>query len=272
MSNFSSIGFSIQTEEEFKKLVDFCFEKGQSIKCSNGTYFIYSDNSGAELYGQLNSQNEIIGMNPHFNGKSRRKVCLTESYLRTESELDGAFHCWADPRNENEPESGAYPFVFDVPNFMTIGQIDCPKTFEIQLSAFAQEIEFYDDEHAFSDKQNPIGEGEKGLKFASQSFIPSGLFGEDENSTPKATGFFAGTIKEWEVLTNIKTKENFNWLLVETLGGEVDIISDQKLTTNKPKIGGVAQGTFWLSGKLINPPFQDEIVESKKSFWQKLFG
>lgn len=272
MSNFSSIGFAVQTEDEFKKLVNFCFDKGQSIKCSDGTYYIYSDNSGAELYGQLNNQNEVIGMNPHFNGKSKRKVCLTESYLRPESELDGAFYCWADPQNENEPESGACPFVFDVPNFKTIEQINYPKTFEIQLSAFAQEIDFYDDEQSFSDKQNPIGEGEKELKFASQSFIPSGLFNEDGNSTPQATGFFAGTIKEWKLLTNKETNERFNWLLVETLGGEVDIISDLKLNNNPPKIGGIAQGVFWLSGKLLNPPFQNEILKTNKTFWQKLFG
>lgn len=272
MSNFSSIGFAVQTEEEFQTLVRFCFDNGQNIKCSNGAYYVFSDKLGAELYGQLNKQNEVIGMNPHFNGKSKRKVCLTETYSRPESELDGAFHCWADPEKENDPESGAYPFVFDVPNFKAIGEINYPKDFEIQLSAFAQEIDVYDDEQAFSEKQNLIGDGDKDLKFASQSFIPSGLFNEEENSSPQATGFFAGIIKAWKLLSNEKTKENFYWLLVETLGGEVDVVFDPKLINKEPKIGGVVQGVFWLSGKLLDPPFQDEIVETKKTFWQKLFG
>lgn len=272
MSNFSSIGFIVHTKEEFQTLVKFCFDNGQDIKCSDGAYYVYSDKSGAELYGQLDDHNEVIGMNPHFRGKSERKVCLTATYSRPESELDGAFHCWADPENENEPESGAYPFVFDVPDFKTIGEIDYPKDFKIQLTAFAQEIDVYDDEQEFADKQNPIGDGDKPLKFASQSFIPSGLFNEEENSSPQATGFFAGTIKEWKLLTNEKTKENFYWLLVETLGGEVDVVFDPKLTSKEPKVGGVAQGVFWLSGKLLDPPFQNKIVETKKSFWQKLFG
>jgi hypothetical protein len=272
MSNFSSIGFSLQSKDEFEQLVDFCFENGEKIKCSDGSYFIYSDKSGAELYGQINNQNEIIGINPHFNGKSRRNVCLTRSYSEAESELDGAFYCWADPQNENNPESGVYPFVFDVPNFKTIGQISYPKNFEIQLSAFAQEIAFYDDEQTFLDKQNSGGVGENDLKFASQSFIPSGLLSEDENNTAQAIGFFAGIIKECKQLTNFETKGNFNWLLVETLGGEVDIISDPALTNNQPKVGGVAQGTFWLSGRLIDPPFRDTIIETKKPFWKKLFG
>ncbi|MEO5946421.1 MAG: hypothetical protein ABIP79_06355 [Chitinophagaceae bacterium] len=272
MSNFSSIGFAVQTEEDFKELVQFCFDNGQKIQSSDGTYLIYTDSSGAELYGQLNLQNEVIGMNPHFKGKSKRKVCLTETYLRPESELDGSFHCWADPQKENDPESGACPFVFDVPNYKTLGQINYPTDFEIQLSAFAQEIDVYDSEEAFSDKQNPIVDNEKELKFASQSFVPSGLFSEKEHTLPQATGFFAGIIREWKILTNENTKEDFYWLLVDTLGGEVDIVYDPKLASNKPKIGGVAQGIFWLSGKLINPPFQDDIVSEKKSFWKKIFG
>ncbi|MBX9782224.1 MAG: hypothetical protein K2X48_02920 [Chitinophagaceae bacterium] len=101
----------------------------------------------------MNKQDEIIGMNPHFNGKSKRNFFLTRTYSRPESELDGAFHCWADPENENEPESGAYPFVFDVPNFKPIAEIHYPKDYQIQLSAFAREINIYNDEQAFSEKK-----------------------------------------------------------------------------------------------------------------------
>ncbi|RYY99335.1 MAG: hypothetical protein EOO11_05325 [Chitinophagaceae bacterium] len=272
MSNFSSIGFAVHTEEEFRELVEFCFEKGQKIRSHGGTYFVYSDKSGAALYGQLNPQNEIIGINPHFAGKSKRRVCLTATYARPESELDGAFHCWADPEHENDPDSGAYPFVFDAPDFNTIGEIRYPKDFSIQLAAFAREIELYDDEPAFEEQQHGIGEGASEVGFAAQSFIPTGLFSEEENSTPEATGLFAGIIKEWELRSNEHTGATFYWLLVETLGCEVDVVFDPIFTDKEPRVGGVVQGTFWLSGKLIDPPFQGAIAETKKSFWKKLFG
>lgn len=271
MSNFSNIGFAVDTEDQYFKLCEFCFNNGQIIRGTDGAYYIYSDNSGAELYGQLNSQGEFIGMNPHFTGKSKRKVCLTESYSKLETELDGAFHCWAEPQEENKPESGIYPFTFEVPNFKTIGRIVYPKTFEIQLSAFAQELELYEDEKAFSHKQNSTNEEESKVKFAPQSFVPGAVLSKSENSIPNATVFFAGIIKDWKSLKNEHTNETFTWLFVETLGGQVDIIFDPKLTNDDPKIGGIVQGVFWLSGKLIEPPFQGDAKEKKKSFLQKLF-
>ena len=60
---------------------------------------------------QFNKKNELLGANPHFKGISKRTVCLTNTVERSESELDSAFHCWADPSEENKPDSGAYPFV-----------------------------------------------------------------------------------------------------------------------------------------------------------------
>ena len=44
-----------------------------------GTYLRWADPSGAELWIQLNAENEVIGVNPHFGGRSRVRVLLTHS-------------------------------------------------------------------------------------------------------------------------------------------------------------------------------------------------
>lgn len=266
MSNFSNIGFSVATQEEFMQLLEKAHSVSNCIKVNEGAYSIYTDSSGAELYIQFNKKNECIGGNPHFKGKSKRTVCLTNIVERIDSELDGAFHCWADPTEKNNPESGAYPFIFDLPDFKTIGEIDLPKIFDIQLTAFAQELSVYGSEKEYYDSQTTE------MKFASQSFIPSGLFTlekEKRNVSPQALGMFTGVIKQLERKQNGLTNENFYWLLVDTLGGEVDIVADISFFEKEPTVKGVISGQFWLSGQLINPPVRE--LKESKTFLQRLF-
>jgi len=267
MSNLSDIGFDIQNEEDFYSLVERAYEKSTSLKTTKGTYFQFSDKCGAELWIQMNKNNELIGANPHFNGKSKRKVSITASIERSASVLDGAFHSWAYPMENDNPESGVYPFVFDVPNHKKYVGIETPQTIEIQLSAFAQEFDYYESEDAFANGQ------QSEPKWASQSFVPSGLFnpgdGNDPNP-PEALGLFAGIIKQTEKRKNEFTGQEFYWMHVDTLGGEIDVLADLRFFENTtPKVGGVVHGQFWLSGCLLTEP---KIKKKPKGLLKRLFG
>lgn len=268
MSNLSSIGFGVSSQEEFEKLIEMAVAKSSQIGARNGSYLLYSEPSGAELWTQVNTSNEIIGANPHFSGQSKRRVCLTSTVERPESELDGAYHAWAAPITPDDPDSGEYPFVFDVPDFHTNGDIDFPRDFEIQLSAFAQELDIYENEDVYHANQSSEPQ------FAVRSFIPSGLFNFEEDSDPdppQALGIFTGIIKQAERRRNSFTNSEFYWMLVETLGGEVDVVADLSLIPDEPLVGGVAQGQFWLTGRLIDPPAPIE-PRTKNSFFRRLFG
>ncbi len=251
MSNLSDIGFPVNGDEDINEMIISVMKNAQDIACPNGFYLKFSDESGAQIYLQGNKDQELIGFNPHFEGKSRRKVGLTTAIERDSSELDGGFHAWAQPFEEKVIDSGEYPFVFDVPDFRTIGKIDFPKLCEIQLTAFASnDFKNFESEEYFYKSQ------EDEPKLASKSFIPSGLFSfnEDEKadlSIARPIGIFAGEIKEFELKTNSLTNEKFYWFLIETLGGEVDVVADVKLIENEPKVGGIVNGQFWLSGRLI---------------------
>ncbi len=90
------------------------------------------------------------------------------------------------------------------------------------------------------------------MKFASQSFIPSGLFkSPDDDSPPRAEAFFTGHVLEAERRTNALTEMDFIWCLVETLGGVFDVVIDPQLLPEVPRVGGVIQGSFWLSGRIL---------------------
>jgi hypothetical protein len=250
MSNFSDIGFDINTEEEFQDLLEKTYHESTLIRVNDGAYAVYADESGAELWIQLNNAHECVGANPHYKGSSRRKVCLTATVTRPENPLDGGFYAWAEPAEKQNPESGLYPFVFDVPDFKTLEPVPFPADVDIQLTAFAQDVQLYENEAAFSAAQTT------GPKFAVQSFIPSGLFSssteEGKPATPEAFGFFTGVIKKAEGRQNALTGQVFYVLLVDTLGGEIDVVADAGFFEKAPAVNEIVQVECWLSGQLIS--------------------
>ena len=264
MSNLSNIGFTVETEEEFEALAEKAYAKGKAVKAHGGTYIVYSDPSGAELWFQLNDKNEFIGFNPHFRGKSRRSVYITAPIERPHSALDAAFYAWANPADKDDPESGEFPFVFDLPDGKRRYLQDYLRFSELQLAAFAQEIDYYESEEAYHNNQDSEP------KWAVQSFVPTGLFGggeEDGEPAPApAYGMFAGIVREVEKRTNKLTGDAFYWLLVDTLGGEVDVVADLRYFEVEPIAGGVVFGYFWLSGQVV------EEETERKGLFARWFG
>jgi len=261
MDHLSPIGFKIQSQENFIEVIEKVFENGKPVNAGKRKYIVYSDDSGAEFWLQLNKKGEFIGGNPHFQGKSKRKVVLSSTITGFGNEMDGAFYCWAEPKEQGNPESGAYPFVFELPDFSLYKNIVLPQDIEIQLTAFAQEINYYKDEKEFADNQKSE------LKFATRSFIPSGLFTKDEKDEKEAAGMFSGVILDVEKRTNKLTGQEFYWMLVDTHGGEIDVVANIELLNKIPERSGIIQGYFWLTGKLLTQPVQ----KSKKGFFTKYF-
>jgi len=252
MSNLSDIGFPTRSEQDINDMISHVLELAETIPCPQGFYLKFADASGAEIWLQGNAEQELIGFNPHFAGKSRRRVGLTKAIERESSELDGGFHALASLRNDDVETSPENPFVFDVPDFRLNQISQFPRVGEIQLTAFASnDFKIFADEKSYNESQTDE------LKYSSKSFVPVGLLAIDEEeeeidlSAARPIGQFAGEIKEFELKTNALSAEKFYWFLVETLGGEVDVVADVKLISSEPNIGGIVSGQFWLSGKII---------------------
>jgi hypothetical protein len=246
MSDLSNIGFNIDTEDEFAALIEKSFETASQIEVPWGFYIHFIDSSGAELWTQLNLDGEFIGFHPHFHGNSRRVVSLTKEIEGEESELDGMFYAWANPKEPNDPESGEYPFVFNVPDIKVLNRLEYPSIREIQLTAFSIDLEFYPNEDDY------YGSQDEELQFAVESFMPIGLFSEDEEETPEPYAVFSGVVQQSEVRTNQMTGEKFYWMLVDTLGGEVDVVASTDLCESLPNPLSIIQGQFWLSGRILD--------------------
>ncbi|MGV7116890.1 hypothetical protein [Paenibacillus kyungheensis] len=257
VNHMTSIGFNVSNEQEFDEAIQLACTENNRIQVKDGYYFALKDISGSELWVQVNNKNECIGMNPHFSGKSNMYTLLNASVNRPDSILDGALHAWAEPEGMIE-QSGLYPFVFDLPNSNLYPDIVLPQLLHIQLAAFTHELNVYQNEEDYFAQQD----GE--VKFAAQSFIPTGLFGDSE--VAQATAMFTGNVLETKRIQNTITGEFFSWSLIETLGGTIDMVTDEQLLLQPIEVGNIVKGSFWLSGTLIGTP---ELA--KKSLFQRLF-
>ena len=268
MSNLSDIGFGVYTEDEFDALSEKVVALSEVIAVDGGSYAAYRDPSGAQMWYQFDHEDGFMGFNPHYAGQSRRTVRLTAVIERPESELDWAYHAWALPEAgaTDEADSGLYPFVFDLPSAKLQALPELPTLATIQLSAFAQELSYYASEadfyHAQAVEQLLEEAGEESdantesapVRVAANSFIPIGLFLADEeldeDGVP-ALASFAGTVKAVEQKQNQLTGDVFFWLLVDTLGGPIDVLADPEYFEEAPEVGGIVHGEFWLAGNLL---------------------
>ncbi|MHB1417819.1 MAG: hypothetical protein ACYC1C_21425 [Chloroflexota bacterium] len=244
-SHMSNVGFPVEDEEDFAHYARYAARHGQSIPAGNGTYVKWEAGEGVQLWAQLDADGAIIGLVPHFAGKSSMRVGLVARLNRpNESKLDGSFYGWANPAAD--PQSGDYPFVFDTPDFATHASLALPSVHNVQLAAFAEEIEAYanDEEFASAQEEPPV---------APESVIPSGSFteGEEVGQVPEAYARLSGHVLETATLTNPATDTTFLWARVRTLGGEVDIVADPELLDVPVVPGDVVSGSFWLSGRIV---------------------
>ncbi|MEM7460835.1 MAG: hypothetical protein AAF331_15325 [Pseudomonadota bacterium] len=264
MSNYSSIGFPVTSEEELRDLVASLIDVAAVVPAEHGTYLLYEDPSGAAFWIQVDQHNSIAGVNPHFNGRSHRRVGLQSDVERPNSELDGAIYAWANPSSIDDLESGEYPFVFDLPDRSLLGDIVFPQIIDVQLAAFAHEVSFFASEEEFYSHDSADG-----AKMAAESFIPSGLFLSDEapaGTPPEAKAVFTGRILDVCENMNAFTGHSFISAKTNTFGGLIDIVVDPILAPQLPKAGGIVQGSFWLSGRLLDPLSHPGEPVQKKRF------
>jgi hypothetical protein len=251
VSYFSSIGFPIALEE-FKPLVTYAAEKGETVEAGHGTYVRWSTNTGAELWLKFDRDRSFIGVDPHFSGAARMRIRLEDRVERADrTVLDGAFYGWPDPSG-SDPELGDYPLVFDAPDYDLYGALELPAVVDVQLAAFALVLKAFSNDEQYAASR-------AGAMMAVESFFPSGLF---ENKTgqegelvpaeqPQALVVLSGRVLNTSQLTNPATRSQYFWARVRTYGGEIEVVASPDVVEGTLIQGGVINGLFWLSGLLL---------------------
>ena len=248
-SHFSCIGIQAEGQDELEGILRRAAASASWIPCPRGNYLRWSSGTGAEIWLQVNLENEVVGAQPHFDGTTRMSVRVTATIPRPDdSELDGAFHCWANPDAAAKGDSGDYPLVFDAPDFhLHAAKLILPHSGSVQLAAFAEEIRVFPSEAAYD-------ESTKGSEpaFAVESFIPMGLFGSE--GAPAATALVTGKVVKHGRRHNPLSDRPYLWAVVSTFGGPLDTVIDPDQAPEGLADGKVIQGTFWLSGRFQGSP------------------
>ncbi len=247
-NHYYGIGFAIDSEDGFKEAVHQALLKGEVHPTTRGFYIRFRAGEGAELWVQAGPDRAVVGMAPHFDGDARTWLLLKSWVARPdESALDGA--CLAScPSPEGTSEATGLQVVFDLPDADRFGGLALPASREVQLSAFAHDLEAFPTEAAFHEME----EG-NGLRFAAQSYVPTGLYAPrgGNQGAPEAEAMVSGLILDARTRVNPFTGREFQWLLLDTLLGQVDVVADPTIITGSIATGGVARGAMWMSGRIL---------------------
>jgi len=240
--HFGCIGVPVASVDELVAVAGRAAETAEGVSVGRATYYRYTDPSGAELWVQADAREQFLGINPHFVGRGVLDVGLVGAmHRRQEGVMDGAFHGWVKP--DEGGDSGLHPILFDSPCALTHADLTFPHRATVQVAAFPHHAQLFPSRELY-DSGAIDAPG-----FAAQSFVPAGLF--DASEEPEAVAVMTGVITEVELRTNRLTGAQFWWLLVESLGGTLDVVAAQDDFPSAPVEGGVIYGTFWLSGRLL---------------------
>jgi hypothetical protein len=246
-TNLSDIGFSNQGSESLVELAQQCHKRGKAVRCSQGKYLVWAPGGGVELYAQLDRKDELIGLNPHFAGRTRLSAGLVQRVTRAALPMDGGFRAWAQPHG-GEEISGEFEFVFDVPDFWAHEKLAAPAIRSVQLCAFVQQCVLFQNE---ADGRARLARAAPRL--AARGFIALGLeSGEGQGGgEPLPSAILCGPVLDAVELTNPVSREQFWWLRVKTAAGEVDAVAERQMLPVRTLPGMFLQCTAWLSGKLV---------------------
>jgi len=251
-NHFTNIGFVMDRPEDLFPLAKQAVESGRSVDTPRGRYFVWAPGAGAEIWVGLNKSNEIMGVEPFFAGSGRmsfRLEALMSSPPVYEG-LEGGLSGWADAR-PGEPTSGLCPLIIDLPDFdLQRDRLEMSSVLMLQVAAFANSpVESYPSDSAYYESQARHGP----TKFASEFFIPSGLFvpRDQPNRPPRAYATFAGHVERATLLENPTSRRSFHHVLVKTAAGLLDVVADPTLMSRQPVVTGVVTGEFWLTGRTL---------------------
>lgn len=125
---------------------------------------------------------------------------------------------------------------------------EAPAEVDASVTALGVEVTLHADETAFAASDASIlgerVEGADPTRYASESLLPYGLFGEPEDAEPFA--FLSGTVLTAATHTNGATGQDFHAVRVRTVGFTATMCLDAAEHPTLPEPGNVIAGTCYL--------------------------
>jgi hypothetical protein len=249
---FESIGFSLE-RPEFETQLQRALAEGEHLVAQHGDYHIWHIGA-AELWVlmyRLGKRRELAGANPHFEGGARMSVIVESLDRNAEFPLEGEMYAWAAlPGEDTDAKAhGIYPFSASLPDYDLVADSHVPPfRATLALAGFASKVDRWADEAAFSAEQRREREG---IAFASQSFVPTGLFGKHVGRA-RSHAVVTGRVVGAQALTNGATGRSYRALRVATYGGELDVVAAEAQLPGLPDADSIVRAHCWLSGRFAS--------------------
>ena len=199
---------------------------------------------GAELWVQFeNGKHEIKDCTIHFRSANTIRLAVCDIIRQDQSDpLSGKLKC-RFMTDAGESDTGEFSAIFDVCNLCLYGDIKENDLLIAQVAAFSYQITYYHDVATFEarhDKALPIN------AFASRIDRPSHY-----DYVPEAASILSGIISRVHHMVNEITGNPFYHLEVCCFDCVIDVVAYPELFYTEPQVGGILQGLFWFSVKII---------------------
>jgi hypothetical protein len=249
------IGFPLQTTQDYvdlhPKLVA-AVEVG--YRTPAGDYLVWRqgkatdpDYFGPEISIHVDKDNQLVGVMPFFRGHGDMMMGVGGPVpIADGSPLDGRLYAWLNPSDQAKIDSGT-PCALDTPYLANFPEFR-PHVWNYAVTAFPVEPLLI--------RRAGVAQAAPG-DMPDQSFVPIGLFPPDgvapQNHEPQPYARFSGIVADTRVMTNPLTGVDYQWALVETLGGTIDVVAHAEMAPEPIHKGDVLGGIFWVVADQYEP-------------------
>ncbi|WP_209346880.1 hypothetical protein [Pontixanthobacter sp. CEM42] len=247
VSHFSMVGYDLDVANEaafaqsISEIVDQC-----EIVQADAAYelCLIDEETGGELWiGFSKTESGQLGLhtiNPAFRGKG--EMTVTFNGLVSDPQWEPFEYKISATFSEHE-----IPVLIELADPRERSKLTEDEAVTLDVTAFTYNPEIYKDDAAYVAAQTADGSE---AVYASNHFIPSGLFSEE----PTAHSIFAGTIREAELRIGADGAKYW-WTLVETLSGAtINVVFDDVSSLEQPTVGYLLVGEFWMTAHIVDKP------------------
>src|SRR2546425_45776 len=151
-SHFNCIGFPVDNMDEYWALARRVAAEGIRLPVPGGGALVrFELPQGPQVWAQIDPGGEIAGITPFFATGAPHRLAITGIGEDPEEPLDGWIDGWLEPRENDEPYSGAFPLRTSLVDFAVVRNriTTFPTLGRVDIAALASEAELHKNEEAY---------------------------------------------------------------------------------------------------------------------------
>lgn len=249
-SHFNCIGFPVDNMDAYWALARRVAAEGTRLPVAGGGALVrFELPQGPQVWAQIDANGEIAGITPFFATGTPYRIAITGIGEDPEEPLDGWIDGWLEPRDSDEPYSGAFPLRTSLVDFAVVRSriTTFPTLGRVDIAALASEAELFDNEEAYRTAPGEI------YRPPAESFASAAHASIDDTPAfQEPTALISGRVTHTRMLINPVTESAYWWLQVRVRDVTLHAFADRATLGGDPREGQLLTGTFWVVGKVVD--------------------